>query len=68
MRSMVEGYGQVVLTYRRQDHSHVPLHHPCGMVPLPVPGRNYPRAPWQCLYFCPEPHGHGSLRDRPRPT
>ena len=21
-----------------------------------------PRAPWQCLYFLPEPHGHGSLR------
>jgi hypothetical protein len=39
MRSMVEGYGQVVLPSQQQDHSRVPLHHPCGMVPLPVPGR-----------------------------
>jgi hypothetical protein len=22
----------------------------------------YTKRPWQCLYFWPEPHGHGSLR------
>jgi len=36
----VEGHVRVFL--RRQDNSQVPLHH--FVVPLPVPGRNYPRA------------------------
>src|SRR6185312_360482 len=29
--------------------------------PLPA-GERQLSAPWQCLYFLPDPHGHGSLR------
>ena len=42
MRSMVEGHARVFLRARRgSENSPVPLHHPCGMVPLPRWGRNY---------------------------
>jgi hypothetical protein len=40
MRSMVEGHRRSRLTSLYPAMRHVPLHHPCGMVPLPVPGRN----------------------------
>jgi hypothetical protein len=40
MRSMVEGHRQLPLLPRRTEHPHVPLHHPCGLVPLPGSGRN----------------------------
>jgi hypothetical protein len=33
---MVEGHARVVPIF--PDHWRVPLHHPCGMVPLPVRG------------------------------
>src|SRR5205823_8443770 len=30
--------------------------------PLVTAAAHHPRRPWQCLYFLPLPHGHGSLR------
>jgi hypothetical protein len=32
---------------------------------LPFASANQAATPWQCLYFAPEPQGHGALRDRP---
>ncbi len=40
MRSMMEGHQQLFPSPRRSEHLHVPLHHPCGLVPLPGSGRN----------------------------
>lgn len=31
-------------------------------------GRSYFSLPWHCLYFWPEPQGHGSLRPTLRPS